>query len=71
MISGPLYHRGTSKNLNRIAKIENNDGQKNNVGQIKPKKNKHQKCNLWYFSKFKLVMASASKKRIGILHNGR
>ncbi len=38
MISRPLYHRGTSKNLNRISQVENNDGQKNNVGQIEPKK---------------------------------
>ena len=75
------YHRGTSKNLNRIRNslVENNDGQKNNGGQIKQKKNKRQECKLWYFSKFKLGMGiqngqsriggrpSASKKRISTM----
>ena len=66
MISRPLYHRGTSKNLNRISQVENNDGQKNNGGQIKQKKNKRQECNLWYFSKFKLGMGIQNgQSRIG------
>jgi hypothetical protein len=63
MISRPLYHRGTSKNLNRIFKIENNEGQKNNGGH---KKKKRQECNLWYFSKFKLGMGIQNgQSRIG------